>query len=790
LGFNRRYAYVPDLATLGAIEGIVIIDVPPPGSISGIGVGVVGIVGEFADMRYAVAVDANGNVTTKPQPIEIFGTQDMLNKVGGFDELLGDFGGAGGNGFVTVRNKTFKRLVLVPVNLCSAKGVRAWRQLPTNKSATDATPIVPMQAASVAAGREFKNGANRARLGTRVDFKGNNAYASGVDGSVVAVAAAAAVIESAAGPWDLRGGAAAAPQLRIAFNIGGDQDVTLTANPAVVLGAGGAFAAMAAETMKVQVGTGPLQTVTFGTEGTIALAITLMNNQLFDCHAEAVDANNVKIVSDQKGTGARVRTSSVAVGITTKLGIANNADQSGTGDVANLGSVTSTEWATKLAGITNGAATADGAKLKLTSTTTGLTGSAWVKAASTAAVIMGGDFGAPAATFGTGTGAATSNAFTAASGAFVASGVAVGDALVLGVIGGAAALGANAGTYRVKSIDGATQITVEKQDGSAFSFTTGAALPWRLHIAAVADTGGNKYFSQAGGYVVPARVLDASIAASSALTPSTVPDAATSGSWDPLSGLAGYTDPATGLVYTAGVQAPNVTGTGLDVLYATAIDTLLSNSSPAADVNLVLSARVNSAIRSKLKAHVLTASSQGVGRRAIVAPELTTYDLTTSGGAAAPGVGANRNERVLYAWPGGQTSIPEAAGFIIKTADGNTTTDGVLDVTMDAFLASIVSSLPSERNPAQGSEPVPTIMAPVLELPARPHDDAGHQRVRVHAPERHRRARLRQDERAAVSERRDDVAHRRAEEHQPPVRRRRDRTTRSPPPSPPSRRSR
>ena len=163
-GFLRRFSFFPPVEVIQQIEGVDIVDQPPPGSVQGVGTGVACVVGEFADMTYAVLVADDGTVTTKAQPVQIFSAQDMSDKVGGFDETLGEFGGDMGNGFVDVRNKKFASLVLVVVNLASSKGIRMWRQLPTNKSLTDPTPVVPVQAAQVLGGREFKLGVGRGRL--------------------------------------------------------------------------------------------------------------------------------------------------------------------------------------------------------------------------------------------------------------------------------------------------------------------------------------------------------------------------------------------------------------------------------------------------------------------------------------------------------------------------------------------------------------------------------------------------------------------------------------------------
>jgi hypothetical protein len=167
--------------------------------------------------------------------------------------------------------------------------------------------------------------------------------------------------------------------------------------------------------------------------------------------------------------------------------------------------------------------------------------------------------------------------------------------------------------------------------------------------------------------------------------------------------------------FTATIQKINAPADAtIDALYATAIDTLLSDALPARDVNIIASARKSSTIRAKLKSHVLTQSSLGVGRMAINAPTLATQVLTTVIGDADPGVGANRDERVVYTWPGCLQFVPEAVGYRLKTANGLTTTDGLLDQAFDGYVAAVLSNLPPERNPGQAAPPVPEVLAGVL----------------------------------------------------------------------------
>lgn len=186
-GFVRRYTSTPSLSVLTAIEGVVIIDLPPPSPPQGVSTNVIGLVGEFADVTYGVAVDANGNFTSFGNPVQIFSGADLINKVGGFDATIGQFGGAMGNGYVELRNKSFGTLVVCPVNMASASGMRLWRYLPTNASATNPTPVVPVSAATVPAAYLLTDGSQpleRMKVAGAVQFTSLVAYASQTDGTV------------------------------------------------------------------------------------------------------------------------------------------------------------------------------------------------------------------------------------------------------------------------------------------------------------------------------------------------------------------------------------------------------------------------------------------------------------------------------------------------------------------------------------------------------------------------------------------------------------------------------
>lgn len=191
-GFSRRYAAYPSLAVLTQIEGIVIIDSPQPGPIQGVGVGTVAMVGEFPDQTFATNV-VNGVVTGNPQAVQVFTTKDMIQKTGGFDPTLGDFGQSGGNGWVELSGKQFSALVLVPVCLLTSAGTlsnnatRMYRLLPGCVNATggslNAGPIVPIQGYTVPVTTQFNDVSNhRANSAGPVTFTALGAYGSGVDG--------------------------------------------------------------------------------------------------------------------------------------------------------------------------------------------------------------------------------------------------------------------------------------------------------------------------------------------------------------------------------------------------------------------------------------------------------------------------------------------------------------------------------------------------------------------------------------------------------------------------------
>lgn len=311
-----------------------------------------------------------------------------------------------------------------------------------------------------------------------------------------------------------------------------------------------------------------------------------------------------------------------------------------------------------------------------------------------------------------------------------------GDILVIGYnASGVMTPAGVAGTYRVASepVSG-TAITIENLDGSNFAFTSQSNIPWRLHFASDADTGpitvqgsalnGGYAAADAGGYTIPVRPLTdgtgstsgtTSWANSLTVTPSVAVTAMTGSTWDPLSGLSGRTQPSAGLSFDPTIQGINAgQSSTMDAAYANAIASTISMTYPTSEINGIFAARTSSTIRQQLKANVLLASQNGTGRWTILVPELSVKTTSAVVADADPGVGANRDERVFYTWPGVVTYIPEAANFKVAGADSLIYTDGRIDVDFAGYYASVLSLLAPERNPGQAAEPIPTALSSVL----------------------------------------------------------------------------
>jgi hypothetical protein len=622
-------------------------------------------------MTYAVDVSGTGAVTADIQPQEVFSATDLSNKFGGWDPTIGDFGNSDGNGFLALRSKRFSRLIISPINMASDYGCRFFRELPLCASQTSALPVVPVSGGVIDSGREFNNGTNgRLLAGRRVEFTALSVISDGLRGQTIAGASAATqVFETgsvADQVWQVDDPGVYVDQTS-GFN--DDTDANFTPFPA-------------AEAIGDWVAIGraaPFNRVKFdnanGTAGTVGDGIwEYWNGSAWAALTGVTD-------------GTSGFTAAVA-------------------DGQLLVFTQPSDWAAQ---VINGSASLYYIRFRITTVYT-------VDPVYDQGFVGGVDWAS----------------ITRPDGG---QGAKKGDVLVVGNNnGGARQPVSEARTYRVQATPTTgTTITLEEMDGDVFVWTAQSEVPWRLHVSSDADsapvvvlgatTPGGYAHGDAGGYSVPVRPLtdttggaiDGTWTADDDLVPILIPPAMTGSSWDPLSGLAGLTHVTQTLAFDASVQAPNAASdASIDALYQAALTATISDLAPVSEINMIWSARTSSTIRSALRQNCLDAATVSTGRICVVRPELTVQSTSTVVGDTSPGVGATRNERVVYSWPGGVQSVPEAVDTRIKTADGLTTIDGLLDVGFDGFLISIMSNLPPERNPGEAGQPIPRVLAPVL----------------------------------------------------------------------------
>jgi hypothetical protein len=145
-----------------------------------------------------------------------------------------------------------------------------------------------------------------------------------------------------------------------------------------------------------------------------------------------------------------------------------------------------------------------------------------------------------------------------------------------------------------------------------------------------------------------------------------------------------------------------LTEAALDAAYVTALDSTLNSNAISKQGNIIFSARQSNAIRTALRQNALQASSEGLaGRMAVIRPPLgTTTRALALSSTQQPGVGAYREQRVVYAFPGSATFVPQIASRGLGGGDGFTE-DGVIDTGFDSWVSSTLSQLPPEENPGQ-----------------------------------------------------------------------------------------
>lgn len=673
-GFIRRFTFDPGLEQITAIEGVIIIDREPPASLTGLGSGTVLVVGEFEDGPFA-------------EPTEVFSGTDLQQVFGGFgyeyDGTLSNNPSArarkadgaltdeywNGNGFISLVNKKFSRLIVCRVD--TSVGEVEFTRLPA-LSGDDSFSW---------------------------DLEPAQTLVLDLDGTVTTAtfSAAAAQLNSAAGTFP-------------STFVGGEtMNVTIDEGTAQQIG--------------------PIDIVFQDTDQAQADIINRINAVLGYVAATDQGGGVTRMTGRVRGASGSVRVNSVSAALVTTATGFSVSGAAGTGNVGNIDAVS-------LADVKSVVETAvAGTRVDRDST-----GALRIAATSAAAIMVDPASTATALGFTTNLVSTEPDGYamhTSGNGTYPTT-FAGGETLTLGVdeevnvtvvfqagdqakadvitrinaaLGYTAAADAggsrikftgraNGGQFRVVASTGAVSplaqlgLTIETIDAVAHESSlipagtrvrNSAGVEWVTMVTTQVDA------DDEGPYAIPVRpATDDGSALGSVVGSLTVLPAAIPGA-------------AFRATNTATIDAA-LSEAALDAAYSAAIDSTLSPSSIAREANVIFSARQSNVLRSKLRQNALAASSEGLrGRMAVIRPPLGTKRSVARSGVAQPGVGAYRSDRVVYAYPGAETFVPQIAQKGLSGGAGFTA-DGFIDTGFDSWVSSLLSQLPPENNPGESTD--------------------------------------------------------------------------------------
>jgi len=668
--FTRRFLFDPGSNVLLNIESVNILDLEPPSAIAGIGAGTVLLVGEFE----------NGPFNT---PQEVTGPTDLQNTWGTLGYTY--FGVQGnnpcavsrradsavtpefwnGNGFVQLNAKQFARLLLCRVD-----------------SSVGSVQFTP---------QAFVTGAAQFRY-------------------------------------------TLSPGQTIAIDLGPTgtySTATFSATAAQVTGAGfvGGMANGDSVTLGFD-GVGNFTVFFQSTDAAIAQVVARINQ--FAGFAFAANAGGqVQLTSVQLGTGAQVRVVSASAGVLVKLGLTVTT-AFGTGNVANIAAVTPQEIKSIIqAAVANTLVETDSqGRLRISNTVAGGNNTILIGAVTAAA--LGFTQGQTAIAsyqadvVGTTYGPAVVGTLTLGFDTGPNFNVAVANGELIAAL--VTAINTAAGFTAAFSDGGATQLRLigTKADGTGQIRISGTAAT----LVSIGLTAGTFNAAPVLPGILPAGTLVTTATGTNFVTMQDVVFGATGitigGTQVPFGGpyvvkIRFAQDDGSGLAVLAGtivtVTNPpdigsfsviNITPTTnaltepqLDSQYVLALASTLDVNSVAKQANIIYSARQSNQVRKSIRQNALDASANGCfGRMALVRTPLGTTKQTAQSTIAEPGVGAYRDQRVVYCYPQANTFVPIIANRGLSGGPGFTPT-GNVDVGADGFLASIMSQLPPEENPGQ-----------------------------------------------------------------------------------------
>lgn len=686
--YLRRFLFDPGNAVLLNIESVNILDLTPPSSITGVGTGTVLLVGEFE----------NGPFNT---PFQLGGSNDLVTNFGGLGytyagvqgnypcaiQRFADFTLAAenwnGNSFVQLNGKQFAALVVARVD--------------TSVGTVSFTP------------RAFITGAASFRY-------------------------------------------VLAPGQILGLDVGtGPLTATFTATAATTTSSAATYLVNPGDTVTLGYDGAPNFTVTFLTGDSTQAGVIARINQYAGFAFAATSVGQFSLTGIQKGNQAQVRiVSSSSGGVLTALGLAVTTIF-GTGNVANILAVTPAEINTVVsAAIANTVTEIDPNGALRISKTTGLASDYVSVTAATTALALGFVAGQTASNLGVGFFLSTAGTYALGTTGTLTlaiddnlgsrSTVNQGQPFVVTITATqtlaqtVTAINTAAGAT-VAFADGATQIAlVGLQPGGRVNVVTASApailteLGFSVGIftgtglpvgnipagTVVQDTGAAHVFVTMNDIVFSSSGV--SLNQPGAPGSTTLP---TAGPW--VVKIRHAVDNTLGTAATAGTvsitpSAPlivsvNVVNTAtttaaltdaqIDAQYTVACNSTTDINTVAQQVNIMYSARQSNTVRKAIRTTVLSASANGCfGRVGVIRTPLGLNKAVALSTTAEPGVGAYRDQRVIYCWPQANTFVPiiglrGIAGGVGFTASGN------VDVGSDGFLASIMSQLPPEENPGQ-----------------------------------------------------------------------------------------
>jgi hypothetical protein len=218
-------------------------------------------------------------------------------------------------------------------------------------------------------------------------------------------------VASDVGPWALANN----DNLVVAFNAGGDQTFAVACTAAIITGTGATYAGVTAgHSVTIDINGTQYQAVFAGTENTQGLFHAVLASVLAGVALVTNSGGQTRITTSKKGssiTGAIVSgDSDVLASLGLSVASFTNA---GPNNVADSSAITAAEWVTIMSALTNGTAEDDGGTLRLTSATTGSSGTVQVKSSSTSDDEMGFDNTAHAGGVGAGAALASGGVYFA-----------------------------------------------------------------------------------------------------------------------------------------------------------------------------------------------------------------------------------------------------------------------------------------------------------------------------------------------------------------------------------------